>query len=259
MKLQCSELDSKKLLTSFVRALGIASGERMLLKTGSEHYVVLVFYEDHCIILDSIHGVQELNATSTIKHLWRESQSPSFGCTIFLQTIFIEEDEDIFETPKERYSVTEILKSGSKIADRVEISETYKHVNAHNLRCLKSQGYVNDAIISSASMARNASCQGVFAVDSQITTKLVEDPNYSMSRGTRKSFVDSGKKRIIFSVNSGRNHWWVLPVGNCNPRVTRSCNPRVTRSPGHVIHRSLNLWVGGRAATALSVPALAGP
>ena len=56
------------------------------------------------------------------------------------------------------------LKSGSKIADSVEISETYKHVTAHDLQCLKSQGYVNDAIISSASMAINASCQGVFAV-----------------------------------------------------------------------------------------------
>ena len=212
VKRQSSELDSTKLLTSFMRTLGIASGQRMLLNTGSEHYVVLVFYEDHCIILDSIHGVQALNATSTIEYLWRESQSPSFGCTIFLQTIFIAEDENTFETPKERYSVTEILKSGSKIADSIEISETYKHVNAHDLRCLKSQGYVNDAIISSVSMAINASCQGVFAVDSQITTKLVEDPNYSISRRKRKSFVDSGKKRIIFPVNSGRNHWWVLSV-----------------------------------------------
>ena len=55
----------------------------------------LFFKEDHGIILDSIHGVQELNATSTIKYLWRESQSPSFGCSIFLQTIFIEEDEAV--------------------------------------------------------------------------------------------------------------------------------------------------------------------
>ena len=43
VKLQSSELDSKKLLTSFMRTLGIASGQRMLLNTGSEHYVVLVF------------------------------------------------------------------------------------------------------------------------------------------------------------------------------------------------------------------------
>ena len=34
-----------------------------------------------------------------------------------------------------------------------------------------------------------------------------------------------------------------LKRGNCNPRVTRSCNPRVTRSPGHVIGRSLHLWL----------------
>ena len=43
-----------------------------------------LFHEDHCIILDSIHGVQELNATSTIKYLWRESQSPSFGCAMYV-------------------------------------------------------------------------------------------------------------------------------------------------------------------------------
>ena len=42
-KLQSSELDSKKLLTSFMRTLGIASGQRIL-NNGSEHYVVLVFY-----------------------------------------------------------------------------------------------------------------------------------------------------------------------------------------------------------------------
>ena len=60
-----------------------------------------------------------------------------------------------------KHQKKDILLRRSNIADSVEISETYKHVNAHDLRCLKSQGYVNDAIISSPSMAINASCQGV--------------------------------------------------------------------------------------------------
>ena len=39
-----------------------------------------------------------------------------------------------------------------------------------------------------------------------------------------------------------------VAFGYCNPRITRSCNPQVTK-----------FAVGGQAATASSIPALARP